>query len=150
MITDIEESKQYIFDIVGAIYDVHRKLGPGLNEYVYQEGLEIELAHRNIAFSKEVSFHPFYDGVKMNAEYRLDFLCKGNVIVELKSVSTLNDNHRAQLFNYIRLTGASAVILVNYAPIFAEIERYFYNSESREIYTTAGQRIKQFKPNAFR
>ena len=99
----IQELKDYCYDVIGAIHEVHKELGAGLNEYVYQEGLKIELSERDIPFEKEVTFHPHYHGIIMEATYRLDFLVKGNIVVELKSVTELCDENRAQLFNYMRL-----------------------------------------------
>ena len=74
-----------------------------------------------------------------DAEYRIDFLCKGDVIVECKAVSTLTSTHRAQLFNYMRLLKMPCGIIVNFYPKFATIERYFYDTASREILTSAGK-----------
>ena len=100
---DVAELKNHVYDIVGALHSVHDELGPGINEYCYQEALAMELSDRGIPFEREKSFHPCYKGRPMNAEYRIDFLCKGDVIVECKAVSVLTSTHRAQLFNYLRL-----------------------------------------------
>jgi len=125
--------REHIYDVVGAIHHVHKILGPGLNESCYQEGLQIELAQNKIPFQREVSFHPTYQGVKMNATFRIDFLCKDDIIVECKSVPKLTADHRAQLFNYMRLLKKSCGVLVNFMPKFAEIERYFYDDERQII-----------------
>ena len=66
----------------------------------------------------------------MDAVYRLDFLCKSDIIVECKAVTELTSIHRSQLFNYLRLTKLSCGILVNFAPHFATIERYFYDKRN--------------------
>lgn len=125
--------KEHIYDVVGAIHNVHKVLGPGLNESCYQEGLQIEFTHKKIPFNREVSFHPTYQGIKMEAIFRLDFLCKDDIIIECKSVPKLNADHRAQLFNYLRLLKMPCGILVNFMPQFAEIERYFYDEERQSI-----------------
>ena len=75
----------------------------------------------------------------MKAEYRLDFLCKGDIVVELKAVEKLGSDNKAQLFNYMRLRKAPCGIIVNFAPKYAEIERYLYDAESDEILTTEGK-----------
>lgn len=139
---DISAYKQHIYDVVGAIHEVHKELGAGLNEYCYQEGLQLQLQESGIPFQRELSFHPCYHGKEMYSEYRIDFLCKGNIIVECKSVSDLINNHRAQLFNYMRLLGCPCGLLVNFAPHFATIERYFFDKERNEIVGTDG-RVKQ-------
>lgn len=137
--------KEYIYEILGAIFEVHKELGPGLNEYVYQEGFEMELQRRLIPFEREVSFHPFYKGVEMKSLFRLDFLVKGDVVVELKAISELCDDNRAQLFNYMRLCNATAGILINFAPKTCCIERYFYDRVSKQILRTDGRPISHFR-----
>ncbi len=139
---DISAYKQHIYDVVGAIHEVHKELGPGLNEYCYQEGMMIQLCEQEIPFQRELSFHPIYHGRPMESLYRLDFLCKGDIIVECKAVAELTSTHRAQLFNYMRLFKAKCGILVNFLPKFATIERYFYLDETREIYGVNGHVIQ--------
>ena len=136
---DIEALKSHIYDVVGALYEVHRELGPGLNEVVYQEALAMELKLSNIPFKKEYTFNPQYKGMPLETTYRLDFLCKGDIVIECKSVVELNINHRAQLFNYMRLLGLPSGILVNFATKYAKIERYFYDSERKTILNVYGQ-----------
>ena len=80
----------------------------------------------------------------MEATYRVDFLVKDDIIVELKSVDSLINEHKAQLFNYMRLMNATVGILVNFYPKFAEIERYFYNKDDNEIYGSDGFPIRKF------
>ena len=139
---DISELKQHMYDVVGAIHDVHKELGAGLNEYCYQEGLQLQLEESGIPFQRELSFHPHYHGREMSAEYRVDFLCKDNIIVECKAVTELISNHRAQLFNYMRLLQFPCGILVNFAPQFATIERYFLDTERNAVIGT-DSKIKQ-------
>jgi GxxExxY protein len=141
---DIEALKTYAYDTIGAIHEVHKELGPGLNEKVYQEGFQLELAERNIPFKKELTFHPTYHGKEMEVTYRLDFLVSDDIIVELKSVESLTIEHKAQLFNYMRLMRASVGILVNFYPRFAEIERYFFNPDDNEIYGSDGFSIRKY------
>ena len=139
---DIKSYKEHIYDIVGALHEVHKELGAGLNEYCYQEGLQMQLEESGIPYKRELAFHPSYHGREMSAEYRIDFLCKGDVIVECKAVAELISNHRAQLFNYMRLLKCPCGVLVNFAPKFATIERYFLNSDTGEIVGTDGK-VKQ-------
>lgn len=142
---DVEALKAYAYDTIGAIHEVHNELGPGLNEKVYQEGLQLELSERNISFQKELTFHPTYHDKEMEATYRLDFLVNDGIIVELKSVEKLTNEHKSQLFNYMRLMKAPVGILVNFYPRFAEIERYFYDSESNEIFGSDGFPIRKYE-----
>ena len=139
---DITVMKTLMYDVIGAIHNVHKELRAGLNEYCYQEGLQIELAEQEIPFVRELSFHPVYHGKPMDAEFRVDFLCKDNIIVECKAVSELIDVHRAQLFNYLRLLRKPCGILVNFAPNFATIERYLYDAETNNILGMDGHVIQ--------
>lgn len=139
---EVTELKNHVYDIVGALHAVHYELGAGINEYCYQEALAIELSDRGISFEREKTFHPDYKGHPLNAVYRIDFLCKGDVIVECKAVSALTSTHRAQLFNYMRLLKVPCGIIVNFFPRFATIERYFYDADSRQIMTSDGKAFK--------
>jgi GxxExxY protein len=140
---DIERYKKHVFDVIGALHEVHKELGAGLNEYCYQEGLQMQLKEDGIPFQRELSFHPTYHGKEMSAVYRVDFICKDDIIVECKAVAELTSNHRAQLFNYMRLLGHPCGILANFSPKFATIERFFLDIETNEIVGTDGK-VKQF------
>ena len=140
----LEALKEYLYIVVGAIYDTHKELGPGLNEYVYQEGLEVEFKQQHIFYEREKEFHPFYRGVKLNATYRLDFVCFCSIIVECKAVKRIIPEHRAQLFNYMRLTKLPMGILVNFSPKSAEIERYFFDVQRNEITSIDGTILTRF------
>ncbi len=142
---DTAKLRDHIFDVVGAIHQVHKELGPGLNESCYQEAMELQLKDSNIPYKREMTFHPTYRGIELKANFRIDFLCKDDIIVELKAVSELNVNHRAQLFNYMRLLNKPCGILVNFLPKFAEIQRYFYDQESKNILAVDGHIIKNYR-----
>ena len=81
----------------------------------------------------------------MNAKYRLDFVCMSEIIVECKSVEKLTQNHRAQLFNYMRLTRLPIGVLVNFSPKSAEIERYLYNHQTSEVISIDGTTLTNFR-----
>ena len=130
---------QHMYDIVGAIYEVHKELGAGLNEYCYQEGLEMQLQEQNVPYSREMTFHPSYHGKSMNV------LCKGDIIVECKAVDDLDNNMRSQLFNYMRLLKQPCGIIVNFASKTAKVERYFFDKESNEILAVDGHAIHQYR-----
>ena len=140
---DIEEMKDFMYDVVGAIHDVHEELGPGLNEVCYQEGLQMQLEELMIPYSREVSFHPYFHNKAMKTVFRLDFLCKDDIIVECKSITELLSVHRAQLFNYMRLLKKPCGILVNFFPRNFTIERYLFDEETNNIVGMNG-RILQY------
>ena len=131
-----------MYDVVAAIHEVHHELGAGLNEYCYQEGLQIQLKEMGIPFVREKAVHPMYHGQEMNAEYRVDFLCKESIVVECKAVTELVANHRSQLFNYMRLLKIPCGILVNFSPKYATIERFLYDVEHNNILGTDGHIIR--------
>lgn len=142
---DVIELKRKIHDVIGALYEVHSELGPGLNESCYQEGLQIELSEKNIPFEREKTFHPTYHGVSMESLFRVDFLCKDDIIVECKAVPELIKVHRAQLFNYMRLLQKQCGILVNFLPPTIDYERYFYDKETKQIIGVDGQVVYYYK-----
>lgn len=106
--------------IVGAVFEVHKQLGVGLLEKVYQEALEIELKCRNIPFEREKRFDVFYRGQKLNAQYISDFVCYDKIIVEVKAVKELTDVHKAQVRNYLSITGYELGILCNFNELYME------------------------------
>jgi GxxExxY protein len=147
MAFDLDILKSMMFPIIGAIYEVHKELGPGLNEYVYQEGLAMQLVEDGIGFEKEKDFIPTYHNCEMNAKYWLDFVCMEQIIVECKAVEQLTVNHRAQLFNYMRLTKIPMGILVNFSQKSAVIERYFLDTQKSEIMSMDGTVLTRFAKN---
>ena len=142
---NLELLKSIIYPIVGAIYEVNKELGPGLNEYVYQEGLAMQLEEDGICYEREKEFIPTYHNRLMHATYRLDFICLNCVIIECKPVEKLTSNHRAQLFNYMRLTKKKMGILVNFSTKIATVERYFYDPEENEILSFDGTTLTRFE-----
>ena len=69
---DIHQLKGHIYDVVGALYEVHKELGAGLNEFCYQEGFQIQLEESGIQYEKELTFFPTYHGKAMSTHYRVD------------------------------------------------------------------------------
>ena len=114
--------------IFGAIFEVHKRLGVGLMERVYQEAFEKELIYQKIPFEREKCFEIFYRGEKLDAYYVADFVCYDKIIVELKAVSELSDNHFAQVRNYLGITGYKLGILVNFNETFVEPVRILNSS----------------------
>ena len=100
--------------IIGAAIEVHRCLGPGLMESVYQTCMAYELRQRGLQLQTEVSVPVMFKGIRMDRGFRLDFLVDGDVIVEVKCVERLLPIHTAQVLTYQRLTGARQVFLFNF------------------------------------
>ncbi len=102
------------YKINGALYEVHKTLGPGLLEKVYQEAFEKELILQGIPYEREKSFSIIYKGEELEQKYIADFVCYDNIIVELKAVDKLMPVHRAQVINYLAITDCKLGILVNF------------------------------------
>ncbi|WP_294280140.1 GxxExxY protein [uncultured Chryseobacterium sp.] len=111
-------TQSYLTDLTyrinGACIEVHKILGPGLLENVYHQCLEEEFQLRSIDFKSQLKIPVIYKGKEMNCEFFCDFLVEDLIIVELKSVSQLNEIHRAQILNYINLMKKPKGILVNF------------------------------------
>lgn len=104
--------------INGAVFEVHKRLGVGMLEKVYQDALEVEFKLRNIPYEREKYFAVNYKGVTLDSYYIADFFCYDKIIVELKSVTELLDVHKAQVRNYLSLTGAELGLLYNFNELY--------------------------------
>jgi len=102
------------FRIVGACLAVHKDKGNGFVEPVYQDALEIELEFAAIPFDAQHNYQIHYRGRPLKHSYTPDLLCFDQIIVELKAVKALTDEHRAQLLNYLKVTGHQLGLLVNF------------------------------------
>ena len=105
---------QISYQIRGAIFDVYNELGPGLLESVYEEAMVYELKKRGMSIQRQLEVPIIYKGEKLSTDLRLDLLVENSVIVELKSVSDLQDVHYKQLLTYLKLTKKRLGILVNF------------------------------------
>ena len=105
------------YALMGAAFEVHRELGGGLAEEIYQQSLQIELGIRGIPFRAKQELVAFYKGVALEKKYVPDLYVFDKIVVELKSVSALAPEHEAQLMNYMRITRHPVGYLINFAPI---------------------------------
>jgi GxxExxY protein len=113
------------YDILGACFEVYREKGCGFLEAVYQECLEIELEVRGVPAKALVPLALAYKGRPLKKKYEADFICFDLVLVELKAVSALTDEHRAQIQNYLHATGLRVGLLVNFGHFpMVEHERF--------------------------
>lgn len=107
--------------VLDACVEVHRHLGPGLLESVYEECLVMELSDRELAFERQVPLPVVYKGRLVTSPFRLDLLVERAVVVELKAIERLAPVHQCQLITYLKLTGASVGLLVNFnVPLLKE------------------------------
>lgn len=106
--------KEESYKIIGAAMEVHRELGKGFLESVYQEAIEIELTALQIPFRKEVPLNIKYKNRNLSKYFVADFVCFEKIILELKSIPDLSIEHTSQVFNYLRATDMKLGILINF------------------------------------
>jgi len=121
------------YQIIGAALEVHKELGCGFLEPVYQEALELELTDRKIPFCAQAELPVFYKGRKLRATYRADALCYDSVILELKALTKLGDVEMAQVLNYLKAGGHQRGLLINFGAKSLQHQRFVW---SREVSTT--------------
>ena len=102
------------YKLMGAAFEVYNQLGYGMAEEIYQQSLEIELGMRAIPFLPKQELNVFYKGRKLTTKYKPDLLVYGGIVVELKAVTELINEHEAQLFNYMRVSRHAVGCLINY------------------------------------
>jgi GxxExxY protein len=99
--------------VIGAAIAVHRELGPGLPEEVYERALEVEFQHQGVRYSRQHSYSLMYRGVAVGSG-RMDFLVEGRLVVELKTVEAIGPVHRAQVLSYLRANRVKLGVLINF------------------------------------
>ena len=102
------------YAIVGAAMEVHRILGPGFSESIYQEALAIEFERQGIPFEKEKAIIVKYKDTELHNTFRADFVCYHDIIVELKALESTTPEHRSQVINYLKATGFKLGLLINF------------------------------------
>lgn len=106
--------KEESYRILGACFEVYKVVGCGFVEPVYQESLEMEFELQGISFASQVQVPLAYKGRPLKSRYIPDFLLFNTIVLEIKAVKTLNDEHRAQVHNYLRATGFRLGMLINF------------------------------------
>jgi GxxExxY protein len=121
------------YAIIGAAMEVHRVLGRGFLEAVYQDALEVEFRNRRIPAVREQRIPVTYKGVQLGAAYKADFVCFGSIVVELKAIKILTENEEAQVIHYLRATGMNRALLFNFASRHIEYKRLVVNLRSSAL-----------------
>ncbi len=111
------------YNIIGAAMEVHRTLGSGFLEAVYQEALEIEFRKRDIPFIREARLKIKYKDVILTKYYEADFICNDKIIVETKATKELAGIDEAQVINYLKATGHKIGLLINFGAESLEYKR---------------------------
>ena len=120
--------------IIGAAIEIHRELGPGLLEAVYEECLAQEMTVRGIPFERQKPVPLVFKGLKLECGYRLDLLVAGRIVVEIKAIEALAPIHESVMLTYLRLSGCQLGLLINFhVPVLKDgIRRYVWHYEREE------------------
>src|SRR4029078_3227823 len=108
------EAERAMHQTIGCAITVHRELGPGFLESIYQKAMYLELDARHIGYERERPIRVSYRGVDIPGQ-RVDLIVEGLIVVELKAIAQLADVHRAQLISYLRTTGLRGGLLINFS-----------------------------------
>jgi GxxExxY protein len=120
------DKDQRTYAIIGAAMEVHRELGPGFLEAVYQAAMEMELTLRDIPFHSQPQVTVQYKGRDLDKVYQPDLICFGEIIVELKALSSLSGTEEAQMINYLRAAGLKVGLLLNFGRPSLQYRRFVY------------------------
>jgi GxxExxY protein len=118
--------KTETYSIIGAAMEVHKILGAGFLEAVYQDALEKEFLLRNIPFEREEQFKIWYKGQELSKHYISDFVCYGCIIVETKALSALTNEHLSQVINYLKASTNEIGLLINFGRKSLEYKRVIF------------------------
>jgi GxxExxY protein len=106
--------KEESYKIIGACFEVYNEIGNGFLEAVYQECLCLEFDGQGISYQEKPQLKLDYKGKALEQTYKPDYVCHGKIILELKAVKSIADEHRAQVFNYLKATGLKLGLIVNF------------------------------------
>jgi GxxExxY protein len=121
--------KNETYTIIGAAMEVHKVLGAGFLEAVYQEALEMEFRLRNIPYEREKQLRISYKGKELSKFYFADFVCFDHIIVEIKALSALTNDHLSQVLNYLKATGNVIGLLINFGQQSLEYKRVIFENK---------------------
>lgn len=122
--TDKGDDRTY--QIIGAALEVHKNLGGGFLEAVYGDALELEFQEKGIPYEREKELHIYYKDKVLPHFYRPDFVCYGNVVVELKAVDDLTAQNQAQVINYLAATKCKVGLLLNFGKSSLQKKRFVF------------------------
>jgi GxxExxY protein len=115
--------KEESYKIIGAAMEVHRELGSGFLEAVYQEALALEFIRKDIPFKQEAKLEISYKEQTLSKYYEADFICYNKIILEIKAINELSSSHESQVINYLKATGFKLGLLINFGEESLEYKR---------------------------
>jgi GxxExxY protein len=118
--------------VIGAAMEVHRQLGPGFLEAVYQEALAFELADRSVPFLAQLELPVYYKGHKLTCFYKADFVCYDSIILELKALKCITGIEDAQLLNYLKATRLERGLILNFGRPSLEFKRLVFSNSRKD------------------
>jgi GxxExxY protein len=118
--------KEESYKIIGAAMEVHKELGAGFLESVYQEAFELELQKQEIPYEREKLLNIFYKGQKLKKHYVADFVFYDKIVVELKAFGELSSDHEAQVLNYLKASGFKLGLLLNFGTRSLDYKRLVF------------------------
>ncbi|MBI5407969.1 MAG: GxxExxY protein [Nitrospirae bacterium] len=125
---DIREKDPRTHEIIGAALEVHKSMGHGFLEAVYQEALSIEFSLRRIPFHRETELPIRYKNSVLSTSYKADFICYESIIVELKAINQLSGKEESQVLNYLKASGLELGLLLNFGAKSLEYKRFVFNN----------------------
>jgi GxxExxY protein len=132
-----------IYQLVGVAIEVYNTLGRGLSEALYQEAFALEMNLQGMDAEREKQLRLSYKGIMLDKSYYADFYYKG-VVVELKAIEEIASEHRAQLFNYMRIAQQDRGILFNFGEKSLRTERYFFDKEKDRFVLLTQKNYKNY------
>lgn len=133
----LAELADQVYYIIGAAMEVHQELGYGISEGIYEEALAIELDDLGYKVETQCDLPTFYKGILLEKRFRLDVAVDDDIIIELKATEAILPEHRAQLFNYLRLTRRPVGILLNFGKSMACMQRNISMTLKQMTFTTS-------------
>lgn len=118
--------KDECYKVIGCCMEVHKELGAGFLEAVYQEALGFELGDNEVPFEKEKELDVYYKGRMLDKKYVADFICYDELILELKALQSLTPDHSSQVINYLKATGFHVGLLINFGSPTLQYKRVVY------------------------
>lgn len=132
-----------IYQLVGVAIEVYNTLGRGLSEALYQEAFALEMNLQGMDAEREKQLRLSYKGIMLDKSYYADFYYKG-VVVELKAIEEIASEHRAQLFNYMRIAQQDRGILFNFGEKSLRTERYYFDKEKDRFVLLTQKNYKNY------